>query len=259
MKWKNSDEVASQAWLDSKGTLKFVASYEVTYTLTVKATDDQDSTEVIIFVIVAEPAKDVSDSTIENSLDTPEAKITLSSTDESAASYTFDETTSYITINGLEQGFTNIQIVAEDPSEKVVILLMVDVVEPPNATIGYISNGTIYIGQDAYIVPLEEVYANMEDGEAVTYDVTITPSKSGIPSETPTEEPTVEDDSAGEEIATYNSRMMTASLTNMPMFFAANTASTKGSNETSKDNISLKSLLELVIQFYMMIMMYWFV
>jgi len=89
-------------------------------------------------------------------------KITLSSTNDDVVSYDFNTDDQTIKLTNLQEGFSNIQVVAESGGSKVVVLLMVDSYGTANFGVNYIGDGQIYAGLEAYVVPVAEVFENVD-------------------------------------------------------------------------------------------------
>jgi len=116
-------------------------------------------------------------------------KVTLSSTNDDVVSYDFNTDDRTIKLTNLREGFSNIQVVAESGGSKVVILLMVDSYGTANFGVNYIGDGQIYAGLEAYVVPVAEVFENvdLQNGDRFAVSVTKIPPNGAPTTPLPTE------------------------------------------------------------------------
>lgn len=202
---ETSDSNISKAWVDNLGNLKFVGDYADDFSVTVKAFDGKSYSDSFTFSIkvvkeevLAPPIKEdlvpvdslkstnsevislslnkldggksINLSGLLRNVDMSGKTLEVLNTNEGIANYTYDNVKQVITFEPTSSGFTNIQVIASDGVNEVVLLFMIDVTENPNASQEYIANGKIYLDAEAYVVALDKVYPS---NEAINYTVSI--------------------------------------------------------------------------------------
>jgi len=209
-----SDEHASEVWVNTKGELKFTSDISDTYEITIKATDGYNYSDPIIFnvdvkdttvTLPVDPpmeipaeggslnpvtnykevinvgllgigtSKTIFIDGLLNDFDLDKIVPTFKSTDIDVVNSIYDPVNKTISFESLKAGFSNVQLtIQDDKGNKSALLFMVDVFEKPNTAPNYIANGSIQLGTEAYVVKLDEVYAEASKGESVTYTVSVT-------------------------------------------------------------------------------------
>ncbi|MEV6689510.1 leucine-rich repeat protein, partial [Lysinibacillus fusiformis] len=220
---RTSDDVASRVWITPEGELKFTSAYIDQYTITISATDGIGSSEELSFKVnvvdqqVETPKVPVEEGKLPsvtnyklveniplvgigtkktifidgllNEFDLDKLSPTIKTTDGKTVDTIYDSDNKTLTFEALKSGFSNVQVQVQDETgNKAALLFMIDVYEASNTSPNYIANGSIKLGAEAYVVKLDEVYADVSNSESVTYQVSVTKDGIDHPEEVKVEE-----------------------------------------------------------------------
>ncbi|WDV09278.1 leucine-rich repeat protein [Lysinibacillus irui] len=124
-----------------------------------------------------------------NEFDLDKVIPTIKTTDGKSVGTVYDSENKTLTFEALKAGFSNVQLQIQDEiGNKAALLFMIDVLETSNTAPNYIANGSIKLGAEAYVVKLDDVYADAANGESVTYKVDVTKDGEGLTEEVKVEE-----------------------------------------------------------------------